>query len=192
MTCWKIPAGKTPKTRDNINFQLCLWIRDWWARENLYKREFIYCYKWSRLKKYWHIREHICTGFFNRNIKTDKKRLTRESECGKINESPNGEWPLKTEQYKPNERQSARSYVYKISLSKYEQTISKDEPKRALSIVSWRVWSWLRTNAGGVLNTCKSNESVEKACFFYNLVANGWVTRKQPALRMGTTAGNGC
>ena len=22
----------------------------------------------------------------------------------------------------------------------------------------WRVWSWLRTNAGGVLNTCKSNE----------------------------------
>ena len=21
----------------------------------------------------------------------------------------------------------------------------------------WRVWSWLRTNAGGVLNTCKSN-----------------------------------
>ena len=45
MTCWKIPDGKTPKTKDNINFRLCLWIRDWWARENLYKREFIYCYK---------------------------------------------------------------------------------------------------------------------------------------------------
>ena len=26
MTCWKIPAGKTPKTRENINFQLYLWI----------------------------------------------------------------------------------------------------------------------------------------------------------------------
>ena len=25
MTCWKIPAGKTPKTRENINFQLYLW-----------------------------------------------------------------------------------------------------------------------------------------------------------------------
>ena len=24
-------------------------------------------------------------------------------------------------------------------------------------IIYWRVWSWLRTNAGGVLNTCKSN-----------------------------------
>ena len=24
----------------------------------------------------------------------------------------------------------------------------------------WRVWSWLRTNAGGVLNTCKSNDEV--------------------------------
>ena len=27
-------------------------------------------------------------------------------------------------------------------------------------ISNWRVWSWLRTNAGGVLNTCKSNEKV--------------------------------
>ena len=24
--------------------------------------------------------------------------------------------------------------------------------------ISWRVWSWLRTNAGGMPNTCKSNE----------------------------------
>ena len=28
-----------------------------------------------------------------------------------------------------------------------------------------RVWSWLRTNAGGVLNTCKSNGSTLKACW---------------------------
>ena len=148
--------------------------------------------EWYALKADWGDPSMTVKILFWAFLFLEKKRLTRESECGKINESPNGEWPLKTEQYKPNERQSARSYVYKISLSKYEQTISKDEPKRALSIVSWRVWSWLRTNAGGVLNTCKSNESVEKACFFYNLVANGWVTRKQPALRMGTTAGNGC
>ena len=25
--------------------------------------------------------------------------------------------------------------------------------------LQWRVWSWLRTNAGGVLNTCKSKEN---------------------------------
>ena len=57
-----------------------------------------------------------------------------------------------------------------------------------------RVWSWLRMNAGGVLNTCKSNEE-----FWMRLrwilefrVADGWVTRGQPALYRGTTAGNGC
>ena len=57
-----------------------------------------------------------------------------------------------------------------------------------------RVWSWLRMNAGGVLNTCKSNEG-----FWMRLrwipkyrVADGWVTRGQPALYRGTTAGNGC
>ena len=38
-----------------------------------------------------------------------------------------------------------------------------------------RVWSWLRTNAGGMLNTCKSNEGPELA--LDTLVANGWVTR---------------
>ena len=43
-----------------------------------------------------------------------------------------------------------------------------------------RVWSWLRMNAGGVLNTCKSNEALsnksseELDC---DLVADGWVTR---------------
>ena len=34
------------------------------------------------------------------------------------------------------------------------------EPIKVLHIL-WRVWSWLRTNAGGVLNTCKSNETIE-------------------------------
>ena len=40
-----------------------------------------------------------------------------------------------------------------------------------------RVWSWLRTNAGGVLNKCKSNEEL---CFGTipsgGLVSNTWVT----------------
>ena len=34
------------------------------------------------------------------------------------------------------------------------------EPIKVLHIL-WRVWSWLRTNAGGVLNTCKSYETIE-------------------------------
>ena len=40
-----------------------------------------------------------------------------------------------------------------------------------------RVWSWLRTNAGGVPNTCKSNEPRLGACTWSRWVANGWVTR---------------
>ena len=42
-------------------------------------------------------------------------------------------------------------------------------------ILNWRVWSWLRTNAGGVLNTCKSNA---KGTSVMSRVAHGWVTRR--------------
>ena len=38
-----------------------------------------------------------------------------------------------------------------------------------------RVWSWLRLNAGGRPNTCKSNGNIGKACFFWWRVADGWV-----------------
>ena len=43
-----------------------------------------------------------------------------------------------------------------------------------------RVWSWLRMNAGGVLNTCKSNEAPWNASsdkWIGDLVADVWVTR---------------
>ena len=56
-----------------------------------------------------------------------------------------------------------------------------------------RVWSWLRMNAGGVPNTCKSNGTILR-CFrtdLYSLVADGWVTRGQPAFHRGIAAGNG-
>ena len=59
----------------------------------------------------------------------------------------------------------------------------KKEPRKKL--FNMRVWSWLRMNAGGVLNTCKSNGTFhpkrEEACFGLIqpecLVADGWVTR---------------
>ena len=56
-----------------------------------------------------------------------------------------------------------------------------------------RVWSWLRMNAGGVPNTCKSNGTIQR-CFrtdLFSLVADGWVTRGQPAFHRGIAAGNG-
>lgn len=37
-----------------------------------------------------------------------------------------------------------------------------------------RVWSWLRTNPGGMLNTCKSDGVWSNSYW----VADGWVTRK--------------
>ena len=42
-----------------------------------------------------------------------------------------------------------------------------------------RVWFWLRTNAGGVDKTCKSNEILSKACFAKSSgerVSNTWAT----------------
>ena len=42
-----------------------------------------------------------------------------------------------------------------------------------LLILNWRVWSWLRLNAGGRLNTCKSSE--RKVACYLNLAADGWV-----------------
>ena len=58
-----------------------------------------------------------------------------------------------------------------------------------------RVWSWLRMNAGGVPNTCKSSEALaselsgEEAC---DWAADGWVTRREPASHRGITVRNDC
>ena len=81
---------------------------------------------------------------------------------------------------------SNRNFFYPVSWNSwtgYQKIIWASQ----LCHILWRVWSWLRTNAGGVLNTCKSNEVDWEACFLRYRVANGWVTRRQPAVKMGTT-----
>ena len=45
------------------------------------------------------------------------------------------------------------------------------------AFINMRVWSWLRMNAGGVPNTCKSNGVKGNFRMDLNLVADGWVTR---------------
>ena len=40
--------------------------------------------------------------------------------------------------------------------------------------LNWRVWSWLRLNAGGRPNTCKSSANVSSEII---RAADGWVTR---------------
>ena len=41
-----------------------------------------------------------------------------------------------------------------------------------------RVWSWLRMNAGGTPNTCKSNDKA----FRGDIVAHGWVMNRNVPL----------
>jgi hypothetical protein len=51
--------------------------------------------------------------------------------------------------------------------------------KRLKQDFNIRVWSWLRTNAGGVLNTCKSNGNSGVFIWSYfsgGRVSNTWVT----------------
>ena len=67
------------------------------------------------------------------------------------------------------------------------------------NIFFWRVWSWLRMNAGGMPKTCKSNEVAHwrmRACtnldLDSHLVADGWVTRGWPTFKLGITVRNDC
>ena len=56
--------------------------------------------------------------------------------------------------------------------------------------IQWRVWSWLRMNASGRLNTCKSRGSGIEACFNCRRPAHGCVTRMQPTQNRGITLRN--
>ena len=61
---------------------------------------------------------------------------------------------------------------------------------RCLDTILLRVWSWLRMNAGGVLNTCKSNGvpmTEDSSNGLGYLVADGGVTREEPASEWGIT-----
>ena len=44
------------------------------------------------------------------------------------------------------------------------------------STFNMRVWSWLRMNAGGVLNTCKSNEALYLISFGIDYFVTEWRT----------------
>ena len=55
--------------------------------------------------------------------------------------------------------------------------------QRLLQTFNMRVWSWLRMNAGGVLNTCKSNGLLMKPSDLKvsgGRVSNAWVTCRIP------------
>ena len=78
------------------------------------------------------------------------------------------------------------------SKSNFRRQSFKREPKKLqLKNLKWRVWSWLRLNAGGRLNTCKSNGNGRKLASW--LTSGGRVSNTWGAAWMrGTTPGNGC
>ena len=57
-------------------------------------------------------------------------------------------------------------------------------------LLQWRVWSWLRMNASGRPNTCKSRGIGVEACFNCRRPAHGCVTRMQPTQNRGITLRN--
>ena len=95
----------------------------------------------------------------------------------------NSSRPLKTEQSKTNQMCRAswfnsRQQTFLNSKQYASKQIELNNRKIVLTFIM-RVWSWLRTNAGGVPNTCKSYAfSFTGACSTERKgVANGWVTR---------------
>ena len=84
-----------------------------------------------------------------------------------------GQWgsSLKTEQEIDTLQETTN--VNKFMQERQRKAVTIEE------LIKWRVWSWLRINAGGVPNTCKSIDR-SPACWT-EIEANGWVIRKQPA-----------
>ena len=54
-------------------------------------------------------------------------------------------------------RASQQNFVFYLWALYWSCTNRCDLNKKASLRLNWRVWSWLRLNAGGMLNTCKSN-----------------------------------
>ena len=83
-----------------------------------------------------------------------------------------GQWgsSLKTEQEIDTLQETTN--VNKFMQERQRKAVTIEE------LIKWRVWSWLRINAGGVPNTCKSIDR-SPACWT-EIEANGWVIRKQP------------
>ena len=98
----------------------------------------------------------------------------------------------------PMSKQFARLTVQMEWCASSEKSLCADLFKKILTslrtraknldfIFELRIWSWFRLNAGGVDETCKSNEKGSNLL----LVAKGLVMYEQSAFYLGITTGNG-
>ena len=92
------------------------------------------------------------------------------------------QYPLILTQYEKNP--AMRNYCHTDAKERHElQTQNMISTATAVLIPFLRVWSWLRTNAGGVPNTCKSNGELKDRDFGQLIfvlsggrASNAWVT----------------
>ena len=98
-----------------------------------------------------------------------KKFLTNEKNCDKMIKLLVHKKLIKKDLWQLNNKTTLKILMnFSDDFSKNQRTffirtvINKDKKLVFLclgSTLNMRVWSWLRMNAGGVLNTCKSNEA---------------------------------
>ncbi len=117
---------------------------------------------------------------FSKKCWRTKSNMLLFNSCHSDNELLTFEnWTKKT-------NQMCRGFIIWTELSisfieiKNKSATKQNELSKAYEIIFMRVWSWLRTNAGGVPNTCKSSEETTGACTSCLLsgerVSNTWVT----------------
>ena len=115
-----------------------------------------------------------------------KKHLTKRNECGKIIKSLEERWFFENWTVQRTNQADVRG-------SNTEQWIwARQEINRAKRTIYHGEFD---PGSGRTLAACLTHASRtrgEGSLLLSNLVANGWVTRKQPAFRMGTTDGNDC
>ena len=87
-------------------------------------------------------------------------------------------------------KQVPRKYNLSRSVDSFERIEKCQWQAKNYKIIQWRVWSWLRMNASGRLNTCKSRGSMRVSNNLWWRPAQGCVTREQLARFRGITGGN--
>ena len=102
--------------------------------------------------------------------RSSKKRFDKKFECCKMHRLNRTE--TKSWFFNKTNRNNLCGYVWRaISVRNYRHRIHVNSQEKMFcsrakigywsylvsTLLNWRVWSWLRLNAGGMLNTCKSN-----------------------------------
>ena len=97
------------------------------------------------------------------------------------------EWKPKTtvERFKISQakfwtRENSKTIMRKPERRRGRRISRKYESPQEVKRINMRVWSWLRMNAGGVPNTCKSSEAMLRKFtdgIKIDWAADGWVTR---------------